>query len=300
MPGILPDRTLTRRRVIQTGVAIAAAALTVPAVTTAQDGAEYTFIVAGLDYREGQETHNSDVLMIARVNPELGTVNAVSIPRDLYIDIPGYGADKITSAFTYGYEDAGGAWEGGAQVLTDTIAANFGLAIDGVVTTTFDGFVRMIDALGGVTVDNPYAVDDPKAPEWGQAGLWTWPAGVQTLDGASALRFVRTRNMDGDDGRVMRQQLVLRAILDQLQQPETIAKLPSLVDSLRDAVDTNIPADVQATLVAALPGVDPARVAFTNIADQLWGGTLDSGMWVYQADWATLPGYVQALLAGDA
>jgi LCP family protein required for cell wall assembly len=299
VPGILPDRTLTRRRALQVGAAVAAAALLDPAATLAQDGAEYTFIVAGLDYREGQETHNSDVLMVARVNPELGTVNAVSMPRDLYIEIPGYGAEKITSAFSFGYEDAGGAWEGGAQLLTDTIAANFGLAIDGVATTTFDGFVRMIDALGGVTVDNPYAVDDPKAAEWGQAGLWTWPAGVQTLDGASALRFVRTRNMDGDDGRVMRQQLVLRAILDQLQRPETVKKVPALVDSLRDAVETNIPVEMQATLVATLPDIDPAQVAFTNIADQLVGGTIDSGMWVYQADWATLPGYVQSLLAGE-
>ena len=64
-------------------------------------------------------------------------------------------------------------------------------------------------------------------------------------------------------------------------------------------METNIPADLQATLVAALPSIDPEQVAFTNIADQLVGGTIDSGMWVYQADWATLPDYVQALLAGQ-
>jgi anionic cell wall polymer biosynthesis LytR-Cps2A-Psr (LCP) family protein len=96
----------------------------------------------------------------------------------------------------------------------------------------------------------------------------------------------------------MRQQLVLRAILDDLQQPGIVAKLPALVDSLRDAVQTNIPTEVQAALIGALPSIDPARVTFTNISDQLWGGTLDSGMWVYQGDWSTLPGYVQALLAG--
>jgi hypothetical protein len=64
-------------------------------------------------------------------------------------------------------------------------------------------------------------------------------------------------------------------------------------------VETNIPGEMQATLVAALPDIDPAQVAFTNIADQLVGGTIDSGMWVYQADWSTLPGYVQSLLAGE-
>jgi polyisoprenyl-teichoic acid--peptidoglycan teichoic acid transferase len=298
LPGILPNPTLTRRRVVQAGAAAALAALTGSAAIAVQDGAEYTFIVAGLDYREGFDEHNSDVLMVARVNPGLGTVNSVSIPRDLYVEIPGYGFDKITRAFHIGYHANNLDWEAGAQTLTDTIAQNFGIAVDSVATTAFAGFIALIDTLGGVTVDNPYEVIDAEN-EAADPGNWTWPAGVQTLDGESALRFVRTRHMDSDDGRVMRQQLVLRAILDQLQQPETIVKVPALVDSLRDAVETNIPADIQATLIAALPGIDPAQVTFTNIADQLVGGTIDSGMWVYQADWATLPGLVEALLAGQ-
>lgn len=300
MPATTLNQTLTRRRALQLGAGVALAAVSVPAAiaATAQEDGEYTFIVAGLDYREGFEEHNSDVLMVARVNTGLGTVNGVSIPRDLYVDIPGHGANKITKAFDSGYVASGGTWEGGAQTLTDTIGQNFGLAIDGVVTTAFAGFVTIIDTLGGVTVDNPYEVIDAEN-EATNPGEWTWPAGVQTLDGASALRFVRTRHMDSDDGRVMRQQLVLRSILDQLQQPEMVTRLPELVDAVRDSVGTNIPVDLQATLVAALPGIDPAQVAFTNVADQLFGGTLDSGMWVYQADWATLPGYVQALLAGQ-
>lgn len=298
MPGFTLDPLLTRRRALQVGASAAIAALSAPAAIAAQDGGEYTFIVAGLDYREGFEEHNSDVLMIARVNTGLGTVNSVSIPRDLYVEIPGYGYNKITKAFNSGFDANGASWPAGAQALTDTIAQNFGIRVDGVVTTAFAGFVTIIDTLGGVTVDNPYEVIDAEN-EVNNPGEWTWPAGVQTLDGESALRFVRTRHMDSDDGRVMRQQLVLRSILDQLQQPETVAKLPELVETLREAVQTNIPVDLQATLIAAVPAVDPAQVRFTNIADQLWGGTLDNGMWVYQADWSTLPGYVQSLLAGQ-
>jgi LCP family protein required for cell wall assembly len=292
--------TLTRRRSLRIGAAAAAIALTgaVPALAR-QDATGYTFIVAGLDYREGFDEHNSDVLMVARVDTALGTVNSVSIPRDLYVEIPGYGYDKITKAFHHGYYGHDRSWEAGAKSLTETITRSFGLTIDGIATTDFAGFIEIIDTLGGVTVDNPYEVIDAEF-EAKHPGQWTWPAGVQTLDGESALRFVRTRHMDTDDGRVMRQQLVLRALLKQLQQPETVTKLPALVDTLRDSVGTNIPAQVQATLVAALPKIDPAGVTFTNVADQLVGGTLDNGMWVYQADWATLPGYVQALLAGDA
>lgn len=291
LPGILPNPTLTRRRAIQAGFAVAASALTGSAAIAAQDGTGYTFIVAGLDYREGFDEHNSDVLMIARVNTELGTVNGVSIPRDLYIDIPGYGTNKITKAFDSGYYANGQAWESGAQVLTDTISQSFGLAIDGVATTTFEGFKRIVDAVGGVAVDNPYEVI-------GFGDYPSFPEGPQTLNGEAALVFVRTRKQDGDGGRNMRQQLVLTSLLDKLQQPGIVAKPPALVDSVRDAVQTNIPANVQATLLAALPSIDPASVTFTTIDDQLVGGTLDNGMWVYQADWATLPGYVQALLDG--
>lgn len=293
MPGKLSTTMLTRRRAIQTGVVAAAAALTGPVALSAQEGAEFTFIVAGLDHREGFDEHNSDVLMVSRVNTGTGSVNSVSIPRDLYVEIPGVGPDKITRAFHHGYYGSGESWDAGAATLTDTIAQHFGLDIDGVVTTDFTGFVQIIDELGGVKVDNPYEVIG-----FGESP--SFPAGTQTLDGDAALVFVRTRKQDSDDGRVMRQQLVLRAILDQLQQPETIVKVPALVDILRDAVETNIPLGVQARLVAAVPRIDPAQVAFTNVADQLWGGTLDNGMWVYQADWSTLPGYVQALLAGNA
>jgi LCP family protein required for cell wall assembly len=293
--------TLTRRRALQIGAAAAAAALAGPAAARArQDAAERTFIVAGLDYREGFDEHNNDVLMVARVNTSAGSVNSVSIPRDLYVEIPGFGYDKITKAFHNGFYANDRSWEAGVRSLTDTITSNFGLTIDGVATTDFAGFTKIIDTLGGVTVDNPYEVIDEKMgdPVTGQPPR-IWPAGVQTLDGESALSFVRSRSMDSDDGRVMRQQLVLRSILAQLQQPETVTKIPALVDTLRDAVETNIPAEMQVALVAALPNIDPARVAFTNISDQLWGGTLDNGMWVYQGDWATLPGYVQALLAGQ-
>lgn len=284
--------SISRRRAIQIGSAAAVTALTGRAALARQGaGGEYTFVVAGLDYRAGFDEHNSDVLMVARVNTDAGTVNSVSIPRDLYVEIPGYGYDKITRAFHHGYYGAGEDWASGARMLTDTIGANFELTVDGVATTTFTGFEAIIDALGGVEVNNPYEVigfgDHP-----------SFPAGPVTLDGEAALVFVRTRKQDSDDGRVMRQQLVLRAILDDLQQPGIVAKLPALVDSLRDAVQTNIPTEVQAALIGALPSIDPARVTFTNISDQLWGGTLDSGMWVYQGDWSTLPGYVQALLAG--
>jgi LCP family protein required for cell wall assembly len=298
MPGIIPTTTLTRRRAVQLGSAAMLAAMTGAGVARARQAAtEYTFVVAGLDYREGHDEHNSDVLMIARVNMELAAVRSVSIPRDLYVEIPGYGADKITRAFHHGFYGAGESWEAGAQMLADTIVTNFGVPVDAVATTTFAGFQQIIDAVGGLEVNNPYEVVDAEN-ELQEPGRWSWPAGPQTLDGASALNFVRTRHMDGDGGRVMRQQLVLSALLAELQKPEVVTELPDLIEAARAAVETNIPVEAQVALIALLPSISQANVVFSTIEPYLYGGTLSSGMWVYQADWATLPGMIQGFLAG--
>jgi LCP family protein required for cell wall assembly len=293
MAGILSTTSLSRRRAVQFGAGAMVAAMTgIGSVAARQNANEYTFIVAGVDYREGFDEHNSDVLMVSRVNLDAGTVRTVAIPRDLYVEIPGFGYNKINAAFNLGFYNSEDNWAGGTQAMTDTIQANFGLAIDGAAVTTFEGFKQIVDALGGVEVNNPYEVI-------GISGIDSFPAGVQTLNGDAALAFVRTRKQDGDDGRVMRQQLVLAAILQELQSPSVVTKIPDLVETLRDTVYTNIPADVQLQLVAALPNISMDNVSFTLITDYLSGGIIDNGMWVYQADWSVLPGVVQGYLAGQ-
>jgi LCP family protein required for cell wall assembly len=293
MAGILSTTSLSRRRAVQLGAGAMVAAMTgIGSVAARQNANEYTFIVAGVDYREGFDEHNNDVLMVSRVNLDAGTVRTVAVPRDLYVEIPGYGFDKITKAFHDGYYTTGETWEGGAQSLTATIEANFGLAIDGAAVTTFEGFKQIVDALGGVEVNNPYEVI-------GFGEYASFPAGPLTLSGPEALTFVRTREQDGDDGRVMRQQLVLAAILEELKKPEVVTEIPALVEALREAVYTDIPVDLQIQLIAAIPNISAENVHFTLITDYLWGATLDNGMWVYQADWSVLPGVVQGYLAGQ-
>lgn len=290
----ITNTLLNRRRVVQAGAGALVSAMVVPGLARAgrQASNSYTFIVAGLDKREDYPNYNSDVLMVARVDLDAGAVRTMAIPRDLYVDIPGFGPEKITSAFTYGFYDAGGSWDGGAQVLTATIEQSFGLVIDAVATTTFVGFEQIIDAIGGVTVNNPYAVV-------GFAPGSVFPAGVQTLSGAEALVFVRTRKQDGDDGRVMRQQLVLGALLDYLQSPSIVGDLPGLVAATRNAVTTNIPNGTILQLIAALPRIDRNNVQFATMTEYLTGGVIETGAWVYQGDWSFLPGFVQRYLDGQ-
>ncbi len=210
------------------------------------------------------------------------------------------GLDKINRAYDYGSMASNDDWNAGIAKVTEMIEYNFGIDVDAVVTTTFTGLAKVVDTLGGVTVDNPYDLYDSQFPtaNYGYKEIF-YPAGMQTLTGEQAMEFSRTRHQDGDDGRVMRQQLVLTALLEKSQEPETLMKLPELVDAARDAVVTNIPDAVQAQLIAAVPTIDPENVIFGTMTDLLWGDTTDSGMWVYQGDWSTLPGYVQGFLNGD-
>lgn len=302
MPGILSLKTISRRRVVQLGAGATVAMLagTGGAVARQDSTGVYTFVVGGLDTRTVDEPENTDVLMVARVDLGAGAVRAMSIPRDLYVEIPGIGYDKITRAYDYGSKASGNDWVAGADLCASTVAHNFGLAVDGVALTTFQGFEAIVDAVGGVEVNNPYDLYDAEYPtfDYGIKEIF-YPAGVQILTGEQALEFVRTRHQDGDDGRVMRQHLVLEAMLHKLQSPEILPNLPALVEATRDAVRTTIPADVQASLIAGFGNIDPALVTFGSLTGYLWGDTVANGMWVYQGDWSVLPGVVQGFLNGQ-
>lgn len=296
---------ISRRQLLGSGAAFtvslvmgkrAFAAPANPVELTRKDA--YTFIVAGLDTRNVEDPENSDVLMLARVIVSSGIVRAVSIPRDLYVDIPGYGYDKINRAYDYGSKAEDHDWNAGIALTDQTIAANLGVDADAAVTTTFAGISRIVDAVGGVTVNNPYDVrDDLFRAEDGTVGVF-FPAGKITLDGPQTVSFCRTRNQDGDDGRVMRQQLVLTALLARITSPSMLPKLPRVIEATRAAVTTNIPVAVQTQLATSLGNFSSDKVVFGTFTDQLVGGLLDNGMWVYQADWSTLPGWIQAFLDG--
>jgi len=292
MPPIVPSTAITRRRLIALGGgAILALG---PIASRAQSGDSYTFVVAGLDSRSPVDPGNTDVLLVVRVDLDAGTVRALSIPRDLYVVIPGFGRDKICRAYDLGQgADADNDWEAGARTLSDTIFRNFGVTIDGSAITDFNGFPTVIDALGGIEVDNPYDVYNLDRTRV------VFQAGRITLNGEEALEFARTRHQDGDDGRVDRQQLVLAAMLDKAQGPAVRDNLPELLTTFRDAIQTDISIRMQLRLLRLAQGISGEDVAFGTITEFLTEETLAPGMWVYQADWDTLPGYVQSWLNGD-
>lgn len=257
------------------------------------------FIVAGLDYRNEWEPENTDVLMVARVDLLQNTVRAFSIPRDLWVSIPGFGEDKITSAYQFGSDSAGRDFKAGAASLAETIEANFGIAIDASVMTTFGGFEQVVDAFGGVHVDNPYDLYDGQYPtaDYGLKEIW-YPAGAQLLTGEQALEFCRTRHQDGDDGRTMRQRMVLRALLDEARGLDSEA-LQSLVLEHRSAIRTDLGRSKQLALALAAPDFTNSTVEFATLTPYIWASTAWNGAWIYAGDWSTIPGFTQGFLNGD-
>ena len=260
----------------------------------------YTFLVLGLDTRPDDAELNTDVMMVSRVNLTDSTVRTMSFPRDLYVEIPGIGPDKINAAFKAVAENGHEQWMQGMSATRATFEHNFGLTIDAALSIRFEGVEAVVDLLGGVTVENPYDLADDSYPtlDYGTKEIF-YPAGTLDLNGEQALEFMRTRHQDGDDGRVMRQQLVVTDLLLAAQEPENVAKLPELVEIGREHVITNIPTEVQLQLATAVPNIPVENVFWGTITHLLWGDVVTGGMWVYQGDWNQLPGYVQGFLNGE-
>ena len=138
--------------------------------------------------------------------PLRGEATLISIPRDSYVPIPGYGYDKINAAFAFG----------GAPLLAQTVEENTGLRVDRYAEIGMGGLANVVDAVGGVEICVSEAIDDPLA------NLNVQP-GCQQMDGATSLGYVRTRaTAQGDLDRVMRQREFLGALLDRVTSPAVL------------------------------------------------------------------------------
>ena len=130
------------------------------------------------------------------------TAGMISLPRDLWVPIPGYNlTSKINTAYAIG-EQRGYRRGGGPQLAKDTVSSFIGQPVQFYLQADFNGFVRFVDEIGGVTINVPQTIHDPEYPT-SDYGYQTFhlEAGQQTLDGQTALKYARTRNMDSDYGR---------------------------------------------------------------------------------------------------
>src|SRR5688572_19103945 len=174
-------------------------------------------LLLGSDARPGEsDISNTDTMILLSFDPQNRTVGLLSLPRDLWVPIPGFGYEtRINTAFplgeTYGYEG------GGAQLAKDTVSSFIGQPVQYYARVNFQGFVELVDMIGGVDIVVPFTIHDDEYPtdDYGVETFYL-EAGQQHLDGATALKYVRTRNVDDDYGRASRQQQVIRAVADKV------------------------------------------------------------------------------------
>lgn len=204
-------------------------------------------LLLGLDYRPQEEDTRADTQIIVHIDPAANTVSMLSIPRDLWVQVPGYGESRINAAFQQGDHDnrvrPGSVPGGGPGLSMSTIEANFGISIDYFAQVDFTGFEKVVDSMGGLTLDVPRPLADNSYPlsatSYGETRIYI-PAGLQHMDGHTALEYARSRHADNDLGRNSRQQQVLLALRQQGMNLNIISKLGSLADQLSGAVRTDL------------------------------------------------------------
>jgi len=182
-------------------------------------------LLLGADRRPGQSQFRTDTIVLLTLNSKLGTVNLTSFPRDMWIDLPGYGPGRINTAYTFGK----------FKMLDAAFKQNFGVDIDHHVLINFHVFKQIIDGLGGLDVKVGQQVADYRA------GYWTKiPKGKVFMDADAVLWYVRTRKTTNDIQRNRRQQEVLMAIAEKLFSLDGVRRAPELYATYSKNVTTDI------------------------------------------------------------
>jgi LCP family protein required for cell wall assembly len=245
-----------------------------------------TVLLLGTDRRNAASgTNNTDTLLLFYLDPETQRAALLSIPRDLYIDIPGHDQGRINTAYSYGKRDG----TGGLALARQTVSATLGIPVDHAVLIDFTVFVTVVDAIGGIDVDVPYDIYDPTYPDGGTGyDPFYISAGNHHLDGATALKYARTRaTAGGDFDRTARQRQVVMAVRDQVLSldllPNLIAQSPQLWASMQHAFEADL------TLSEM---IDLAVTASHIPSDQIEMGSIDDSC---TTPWTT-PGGAQVLL----
>jgi LCP family protein required for cell wall assembly len=241
-----------------------ASALAAPVALTPWDGAgRVTVLIMGLDARDwetGQGPPRTDTMMLLTLDPLTKSAGMVSIPRDMWVQIPGFQHGKINTAYFLGeaYKLPGG----GPGLAVKTVEQFLGVPINFYAQIDFDAFVKFIDEIGGVKVDVPQKI---KVDPLGDNNTRTLRPGLQVLPGNLALAYARNRYTEGGDfDRANRQQQVALAIRDRVLSaqmlPTLISRAPALYKDLSAGIHTNMSLDQAIKLAALAQQVAPDKI----------------------------------------
>lgn len=251
-------------------------------------GGRLNILLLGVDRRGNDVTFNTDTMIVLSIDPKTDQIAMLSLPRDtvnvpLPKSWPAYGyyggtyPAKINSLWTravgspalFPFPDA----QRGAAALKGTLGALYGIDIPYYVEVDFDGFRRVVDTLGGVTVKVALPVQDDNYPlEFGRGSTRLYiPPTIQHMTGDQALAYARSRHGSNDFDRASRQQNVILSLREEADIPTILAHLTDLVDTLKTAVHTDIPTSMLPQLAGLAEQVGLQHVRSLVFAPPLYG-----------------------------
>ena len=247
-------------------------------------------LLLGLDYRPQEADTRADTQIVVHINLETKTASMLSIPRDLWVNIPGFGEGRINTSYQLGENNKDTVPGGGPTLAMSTIEQNFGIRIHYFAQVDFAGFERVLDAMGGITIDVPKPLVDNEYPlaNYGATRIFI-PAGLQHFDGFTALQYARSRHSDSDLGRNSRQQQVLLALKQQALSLNILSRLTDIVNQLAGAVKTDLTFLQVTSLAEIAKDIGPGAIQTVLIEPPLVNSAvLSSGADVLMPDWSLI------------
>jgi len=283
------DRVVQAARPVQGGSAEepegTSSEYVMPQATTLEE--RINVLLLGIDQREGEVgPWRTDTMILVSYDPATNSASMLSIPRDLWTPIPGFGENRINTAHFVG--DDQNYPGGGPALAKKTVWYALGVPVHNYVRINFSGFEKLVDAVGGLDIEVPEAIYDSKYPtdDYGTMELYI-PAGLQHMDGKMALQYARTRHGSSDYARMERQQQVLRAFLDKaLSLDMPLSQIPTVLQLLGSSVQTDLTLQQIVSLVEAMRDFDSSNLRSGAIDGSMTTTVVTSQGWMVEvADW---------------
>lgn len=250
--------------------AAVAPALALNDVSRWQGTERVNILLMGIDQRpdENPDATRTDTLILLTLDPQSGTAGMMSIPRDLYVPLPNRGQDRINTAHVYG----------GPALAMQAVEYNFGIPVHHFARVNFNALVRLVDLVGGIDVYVSQDINDQAFPDDSYGyDPFVISAGWHRMDGATALKYARTRHGSSDFERMRRQQQVIMALRDAVLSTDAVTKVlpnaPQILATLQDSIRTDLsPLEVVqlAMLAKDIPQDRIARVVIDETSVQAW------------------------------
>jgi LCP family protein required for cell wall assembly len=262
---------------------------------------------SGPDYLYGL----ADVIRIVRVDFVTPKVTVLSMPRDLWVEIPeienpyGITHGKLNQSFFYGSPGMGyyPGPGGGPGLLARTLYKNFGLLVDHYGAVDMLTFVRVVDAVGGIDLYLPYDVDgrpiDDKTEDMGY-----FYAGQRHFNGDQALRFSRIRKKYNDFTRMDHQNMVICALKEKVTSPAVLPKVPQIIAAFQDSVLTDLSLEQLTQLACLAPKLKRENLLFSSLPEEIlspgrvYSPQQKDQVFIMDADFNVISDYVAQFMAG--